>query len=405
MSKEAAILVSYPAQQNPVLLKELDALTEADWKVTVISWYRKEKYPERYGSTRIDPIRIQGHYGEAGFGVACEVFRFWIAAIISLYRHRSAFSIIQCQDLNTLLPGIVISKMYRKKLIFDCHDPYPEMISTTHSRALVQAAKWMEKWMCRGVDAVITVNHQMKRRFEKICNKPVFVIYNYPDAVKFTPVKVGRPRRKKVVIGRIGSIQEAAGIEETVSAFTKCLRRHRLSLLFVGRISDSFRARFMNMIKPIRKNVEIVEDVPYHKIPDFYQRMDISMVLYPARGIAPYISPMKLFESMAMKVPVVATDVGEIRRTVEKSGCGIVIRRNTDEMIYRALRFLIGSPKKRLEFGLNGYRAIREEMNWEREKDQFVHAYETIHRWPFRRKHGGQNTGMHHANDPARHAV
>ena len=379
--KGAIVLVSYPVQQNPVLMKELEALEESGWRITVVAWHRKGRYPGRYGKTLIDPIHIQGRFGQAGVGVAFQVIRFWVAAVLKLVGHSNRYTIIQCQDLNTLLPGIVVSVFLKKKLIFDCHDPYPEMIATTHSRALVRAAQWMEKRMCRAVDAVITVNQAMRKRFEGICAKPIFVVYNYPEAARFVPERERRRKRPEIVIGRIGSIQEAVGIEETVSAFRECLKGHPVTLLFVGRISDSFRERFAEMIRPLGPSVEIHEDVPFEKIPGFYRKMDISMVLYPEHGIAPFISPMKLFESMAMGVPVIASDIGEIRRTVERCRCGIVIPQNTNALILRALRSLIGSRKKRTAFGQNGARAIRDGMNWETEKSRFVGAFERVHGW------------------------
>jgi glycosyltransferase involved in cell wall biosynthesis len=132
----------------------------------------------------------------------------------------------------------------------------------------------------------------------------------------------------------------------------------------------------MELIDPIRNNVEYVNEVPYSNIPEYYDRMDISMVLYNMKGIASYISPTKLYDSMAMGVPVIASDVGETRDFVEKYECGLVIESNERELIINAMETMIFNPDLRMAFGQNGLRAARTTTNWEREKKKFVEVFE-----------------------------
>jgi len=284
--------------------------------------------------------------------------------------------VFHCQDLNTLVPGLVASRLLNKPVVFDAKDPYPEMISIVHSAAFVKFTNFVERFLCRHVDTIRTVNQLMRQRFEKITSKPIHIVHNYPELKDFNPEKYqGKEADQTLVFGRIGQIREGMGIEETVEAIKHILKKVRVQLLFVGRIKDSYRYRFMELIDPIRNNVEYVNEVPYSNIPDYYYRMDVFMLLYNMKGIASYISPTKLFDSMAMGVPVIASDVGETRDFVEKYKCGLVIKSNEKELILNAMETMIFNPDLRITFGQNGLRAAKTTTNWEKEKIKFVKVF------------------------------
>jgi len=327
----------------------------------------------------VENILIRGTYGTGGGRLLLKTVHFWTKALRKLLSSASDFDVIHCQDLNTLIPGFVAAKMLRKPLVYDAHDPYPEMLELTQPKMIVNWARFIEKFLCQRVDCVVTVNQLMRKRFEKITKKPIHVVYNYPELEHFTPkTSSAQSHSEAIVIGRIGTVQPQVGIEETIEAFKHVLHHQGLRLLFVGRLSESMKTRFESLIDSIRDRVRIVEDVPYFEVPRYYEKMDISMVLYPSKGIAPYISPVKLFESMAMGVPVVACDVGEIREVVESSKCGFVVKQEDVSSIARSLSKLFFSASLRQEMGRNGLMAARTKYNWERERNKLIHVYESV---------------------------
>lgn len=384
MRKSIISIVSSPFRTQPVLRKEAKTLREAGWHVQIIAWDRKNQLPKKdiVDGIPIDNILIRANYGTKGICVIFKTIGFWIVALCKLFKNRQQVDVFHCQDLNTVVPGLVASRLLKKPIVFDAHDPYPEMISVVHSVIIVKFARFIEKFLCRQVDAVLTVNQLMRKRFEKITSKPIHVVYNYPELKYFSPgIRESKKADQAVVIGRVGSIKEGVGIEETVEVFKHILHKMRVQLLFVGRILDPYRSQFMNLIDPIKNHVELVDllnDVSYFKVPKYYRRMDISMVLYDRKGIAPYISPLKLFDSMAMGVPVIASDVGEVRDIVEKSGCGLVVETNDKKLIMNAMEKMISNPDLRMFFGQNGLRAAKTTFNWEREKKKFLGIFEDI---------------------------
>ncbi len=380
-SKSILSLASCPFRQQPVLRKEAATLTKAGWRVSVIAWDRRALHPayDTVDAVAVENILIHGSYGTGSLSMIVKTLMFWFIAVKRLIKKRNTFSILHCQDLSTLLPAFIASRLLRKVMVFDSHDPYPEMLALTQPRFMVTLAAWIEKFFCRRVDAILTVNGLMKERFEKITARPITIVYNYPELDVFqAEAKPVETDRTPLVIGRIGTLAENLGIEETIAAFIAVAEEFDVRLLFVGRLADTLRDKVLRLIEPVRDRVQLVADIPYFQVPAYYRQMDISMVLYGGQGISPYVSPMKLFESMAMAVPVIASDVGEVRSVMEKSDCGLVVDCGDVPAVEAALRRLLRDAALRRRMGENGLAQARAEYNWEMEGKKLIRMYEEL---------------------------
>ena len=178
-----------------------------------------------------------------------------------------------------------------------------------------------------------------------------------------------------MTIGRVGTIQPRTGIEEIVAVMqSKSLGNH-LKLLLVGQVTPDFEEEFEKIIAPIADRVEMTGFVQPDQVPQFYERIDVSLIFYHPTPIFQYLSPMKLFESMAMGVPVVASDIGDVRSCVEKFDCGIVLKDGSISELQKAIEFMEKNPSERMRMRENGKHAVEEEINWETESQKMSAFY------------------------------
>ena len=75
-------------------------------------------------------------------------------------------------------------------------------------------------------------------------------------------------------------------------------------------------------------------------------------------------NPGKLYEYMAMKLPVVATNVGEAAKIVEEAECGITVAPNNPRAMAEAFDTLASNSKLRKEMGENGKKYLEEKLNY-----------------------------------------
>ena len=86
----------------------------------------------------------------------------------------------------------------------------------------------------------------------------------------------------------------------------------------------------------------------------------------------------KIFEYMAMGLPVVCTDFDLWKEFVERYHCGICVQPNNVQAITTALRELQEHPKEALQMGKNGQRATREEFNWASQEPVLLAFYQKL---------------------------
>jgi len=75
--------------------------------------------------------------------------------------------------------------------------------------------------------------------------------------------------------------------------------------------------------------------------------------------------PGKLFEYMAMKLPVVATDVGEPRCVIKEAKCGMLLSEDDPMSLAMALDYLLEDDEARFEMGENGRNYLLTRQNYE----------------------------------------
>jgi len=86
----------------------------------------------------------------------------------------------------------------------------------------------------------------------------------------------------------------------------------------------------------------------------------------------------KLFDYMALRLPVITSDFSLYRHVVEQSECGFCISPYDAGILCQKLLWLIENPEKRAVMGYNGRRAVEDYYNWKQEEAILLSFYKTI---------------------------
>jgi glycosyltransferase involved in cell wall biosynthesis len=104
--------------------------------------------------------------------------------------------------------------------------------------------------------------------------------------------------------------------------------------------------------------------LPYKEVAQVAAHAVVSYVPMVAPERERMFSPLKLYESMACGVPVVATDVIGISEVVNESQCGILIQAGDAEGLAAATDRLLRDPQLAREMGVRGRDAVVEHYSW-----------------------------------------
>ena len=272
-------------------------------------------------------------------------------------------------------------KKQGKKVIFDSHETYGENIKekmwipAAMRNLLAVAYNAYESYVCRRIDGVIHVGKYDGQDWFSDRSKRFVYVGNFPKLSEYEGVPVpDYTTRKNVCFS--GGIAKEFGILTLVTAVDKA----QTELILAGRfIPDSFRAEVA-----VQDSHHVVQYQGYlnrREIFELYARCAVGMCVFPdLKGQLVKISNFntKVYEYMAMEMPVILSDWPYKRKMIEKYKFGLVANPDDVEDIAEKIRWLLDHPKEAEEMGRNGKRLLEEQFTWDVAEKELLRLYNEI---------------------------
>jgi glycosyltransferase involved in cell wall biosynthesis len=362
------MLVRNPFTHDSRVEKEARSLTGAGYAVTVVAEagpglpMREERdgYEVRRvarPSTRMRGVRLLAHLR----GLEAELIA-------------TAPDILHAHDSDALTPVARAARRLGVPFVLDAHELWlgrqPRGRGWLYRTLFVAYYRVVERRFVRRAAAHITVSPVIARYLERRYHVgPVVLVPNYPEVaeaeraieLRSLPGAEGVPADAPVVL-HIGSAMPGRGVEQVIEAMAAVPQAH-LVLLGPGPAA----AGLLQLAATMRvgQRVHVIAAVPTDDV--------IAVASSATVGVAPIIGdtpnnaasmPNKLFQYLAAGLPVVVSDLPQLRRIVEESACGIAVESGDPGAIGRALRDLLADPERLAEQGRRARTAVEERYNW-----------------------------------------
>lgn len=164
-----------------------------------------------------------------------------------------------------------------------------------------------------------------------------------------------------ITIGFVGSLKPWHGLEHLRDAFRLVAEDERYHLLVVGDGPGAGVLRELESAYPRR--VLLTGPAAHDRIPHFLDRMDIAVAPYPAMEPF-YFSPLKVLEYMASGLPVVASDIGQLRELVRPGETGLLVPPGDAAALADAIRRLAGDAALRVRMGATASAEVLGRHTW-----------------------------------------
>ena len=203
------------------------------------------------------------------------------------------------------------------------------MIYEIHDRP--QSKIWLFKFFIKKVSTIVVITKQLKEKLvrEGIQDKKIFIAPDGVDLEKFdinvskeeARKKFSLPLDKKIVL-YTGHLYKWKGVD-TLAETAKFLDKN-IVLYFVGGTNESI-ATFKETYKKLIKKGKIVVAGRYlHKeIPVRLKAADVLVLPNTAKEDISrlYTSPLKMFEYMVSKRPIVSSEILSLKEVLNKENC------------------------------------------------------------------------------------
>jgi glycosyltransferase involved in cell wall biosynthesis len=280
-------------------------------------------------------------------------------------------------DFPRLFAGILVKMLTGCNLVYDAHEDFASMVYQENPVLMTVIRKIELLLVHLFVDRVITVNHSLKAYFLKshtrthvLMNVPMLNIQSHGDPVPSADF----------VVGYIGHIIQGRGYTTLIPVCNYLVEWEiPFKILLVGR--GPFKERIEELISEngLEEYFVLTGEVEHDRIPSFLQQIDVGLVLFkPVRYNNIIATPNKLFEYMAWGIPLVVSDLPEMRKIVTETNSGIVADPTDARQIAEHIKYLYENPEIADEMGKNGRKAFETRYNWDTESKELVTLYQEL---------------------------
>jgi glycosyltransferase involved in cell wall biosynthesis len=325
---------------------------------------------------------------------------FWERTISDAVR-RYRIGAIHVHDLPLVRTGLIVARAFNTPLVADLHENYVEEMRVGMKeggwreriiRALIPLWRWekLERFCLREADKVLTVVDESKNHFvQKYLIQPgrVAVVMNVEDLEVFDNIEIDEgiydAYKNRFVISYVGGFGQHRGLETALRAMPKVLEQiPDAILLLVGKGSKIYMDSLEKLSKElnIEKNVVFTGWVDFKYVPSYLAASSVCLVPHSASGHTDTTIPHKLFQYMAMKKPVIATNVKPIKRILEETRSGMAIHSGDYNKMAQFIIKLHHDKQYARKLGINGRRAVETKYNWKNEAKKLAQIYNELER-------------------------
>lgn len=285
-----------------------------------------------------------------------------------------------------LLP---VGKKLKKKgkiVIFDSHEFYGwQLRDNIHKIKIIKTPAFLmkmigrlymryEKRTCMKFDAVIQVcTLNGIDYFANRCRRSIF-IRNLPSITEYSR-KTLIDFSKKPNVAMIGTITKERGITELIKATHQADGTLALAGAYYPKAYESELRQMPEFIC-----VDYKGFLDKHGMVALMEQanMGASTLLHVGQYDMIDTFPTKVYDYMAMELPVVISNTKFAIKMNEEYHFAICVNPEDPDEISKAFRWLISHPEQAIEMGKNGRKAIENEFNWEKESEKLIDFYKSL---------------------------
>jgi len=297
----------------------------------------------------------------------------WLNLALARAAIRVPAGIVHAHDLDTLWAGALVARKMGARLIYDAHELYPDMLAQS-SQLYNGCWRLIEHHLIARARAVITVNQILAlelRNRHRLVRLPA-VVMNCPPLQPIPP----RPTGDDGTIGIIylGALLPERGLEVLLRALPTINPSVVLHVRGSGPLRSWLDAQVSN--PDIKGRLIVHEPVSAEQLGATLAGMDIGVIPYVATSLNNYLcSPNKLFDYCMGGLAVVASDLPEVRRELERHGAGLLYNPEDPAALAQAVNRLAGDQVLLRRLQQSARRAAEEEFHWASQARVLLETY------------------------------
>ena len=285
-----------------------------------------------YGLERIDTLQIE-RAPVAGPAVARRAgyVAFALGRVLGVARADVVFT----RDLGVAAALLRTPRNLRPPLVYESHgyapevrEALPDLVATARKAGAAKLARLRarEERVWRSADGYVTITKALADRLRsRFGDRPRLAVV--PDGARIVDVPPSNATvRAEPVVAYAGHLYPWKGVDVLLDALSRLSTGRGLIVGGHEREPDLGRLTALAERLGIASRVKFTGLVPPSKVADLLQAADVLALPNPASAISTHFtSPLKLFEYMAARRPIVAADLPAVREVLSHEATALLV--------------------------------------------------------------------------------
>lgn len=292
-----------------------------------------------------------------------------------LFLLKTPADVITANDLDTLAAAWLAAKLKGCRLVYDSHEYYTEVPELIHRPATRKVWLMLERWLFPRLKTVYTVNNSLAQMYAAKYSVAVSAIRNVPFRRKNTTAAAATTQ--KVLLYQ-GALNVGRGIELMISAMRFLPETYALWIIGRGDVEAALHRHCE--AENLTERVRFFGFMPLTELAALTAQASLGFSLEEDLGLNyRFASPNKVYDYIQAGVPVLVSDLPEMRLTVEQYGVGELLAADerTPEHLAERVQALCENAVLHTQYTQACLRAA-EELCWERESEKLLNLYATV---------------------------
>lgn len=289
------------------------------------------------------------------------------------YLLKSKSGVFVSNDLDTLPANYLASRIKRKPLVYDSHEYFtevPELIGHSFVKAVWTV---LEKLLVPKVDAAYTVCDSIAEAYRDLYNIDFKVVRNLPACSKHEKPEIPEKKSEqpKIILYQ-GALNMGRGVEAAIRTM-QFLDGAELWLAGDGDLTAQLKQKVDEL--KLKDKVKFLGRMPLQQLQEITRQADLGISLEEDLGLNyRFALPNKLFDYIQAGVPVLVSNLPEMKRIVEHYQIGIIADTHQRKELAEIIKTALFDQERRTIWKQNLVKASKE-LCWENEEEVLRQVY------------------------------
>ena len=294
---------------------------------------------------------------------------------VALFYRKKDIKMVNIHAIALLPLGVLLKYLYKATLVYDTHELETETNDGNGLRK--KLTKFMEKGLIKKCDKVFVVSENIANWYEKEYNiKRPIVVKNAPRLIDSKKTNHFREnlniKDDSIIVLYQGGLSKGRGVDLLLDVFKK-RDDDKVVIVFMGY------GQLEEEIKTASKennNIFFHPAVATEIVLDYTSSADIGISFIENTCLSYYYClPNKLFEYSMAGLPVIVSNMKEMRELVEMYEMGIVVVDERRDSLNSAIDKILESDIKQMK---QNARRCAEENSWEKQEIKMIDEYKRV---------------------------